>query len=135
MAVTHFIAPMLCERLTNLSRLTDRTYIAEPKLDGQRAQLYVHERRAVACYSRRGLDLLEHPGWHGSATSSGHSSRPSSMGKLVRGMGMRVSRPSSPRGNVSAGTWLLCSSVCSTWAARASSGNHGAIGGSAWRIC
>src|SRR5262245_52183862 len=62
MAVTQFIAPMLCERLTNLSRLADRTYIAEPKLDGQRAQLHVHERRAVACYSRRGLDLLEHPG-------------------------------------------------------------------------
>jgi len=35
MVVTRFIPPMLCERLSNLSRLADRTYIAEPKLDGQ----------------------------------------------------------------------------------------------------
>ena len=60
--VTKFIPPMLCERLTNVSRLADRGYIAEPKLDGRRAQLHVHEGRAVACYSRRGLDLLEHAG-------------------------------------------------------------------------
>jgi ATP-dependent DNA ligase len=53
---------MLCERLTNVSRLAERGYIAEPKLDGQRAQLHVHDGRAVACYSRRGLDLLEHAG-------------------------------------------------------------------------
>jgi len=53
---------MLCECLTSLSRLADRAYIAEPKLDGQRAQLHVHGERAVACYSRRGLDLLEHAG-------------------------------------------------------------------------
>ena len=57
-----FISPMLCERLTNLSRLADRSYIAEPKLDGQRAQLHIHQGRAVTCYSRRSLDLLEHPG-------------------------------------------------------------------------
>jgi ATP-dependent DNA ligase len=48
---------MLSERLTNVSRLADRGYIAEPKFDDQRAQLHVHERRAVACYSRRGPDL------------------------------------------------------------------------------
>jgi ATP-dependent DNA ligase len=31
---------MLCEeRLMNISRLVDQSYIAEPKLDGQRAQL------------------------------------------------------------------------------------------------
>src|SRR5262245_42888422 len=53
---------MLCERLTNPVRLADRRYIAEPKLDGQRAQLHVHGVRAIACYSRRGLDLLRHPG-------------------------------------------------------------------------
>src|SRR6516165_11613884 len=60
--MTSFIPPMLCERLTNLSRLADRGYIGEPKLDGQRAQLHIHQGRAAACYSRRGLDLLEHPG-------------------------------------------------------------------------
>src|SRR3989449_10751295 len=32
-----FIPPMLCERLTNPGRLKDRRYIAESKLDGQRA--------------------------------------------------------------------------------------------------
>jgi ATP-dependent DNA ligase len=53
---------MLCERLTNPARLADRGYIAEPQLDGQRAQLHVHQGRAVGCFSRRGLDLLEHPG-------------------------------------------------------------------------
>jgi ATP-dependent DNA ligase len=53
---------MLCERLTNPTRLAERAYIAEPKLDGQRAQLHIREGQAVACYSRRGLDLLEHAG-------------------------------------------------------------------------
>jgi len=62
MAVASFISPMLCERLTNPARLADRAYIAEPKLDGQRAQLHVEGWRAIACYSRRGLDLLEHAG-------------------------------------------------------------------------
>ena len=53
---------MLCERLTDPRRLADRHYIAEPKLDGQRAQLHIHQGEAVACFSRRGLDLLRHPG-------------------------------------------------------------------------
>lgn len=43
-------------------RLADRRYIAEPKLDGQRAQLHVQHGQVVACFSRRGLDLLHHPG-------------------------------------------------------------------------
>jgi DNA ligase-1 len=53
---------MLCERLTDPARLSDRRYLAEPKLDGQRAQLHVVRRSAVACYSRRGEDLLQHAG-------------------------------------------------------------------------
>jgi ATP-dependent DNA ligase len=53
---------MLCERLTTPAHLEDRRYIAEPKLDGQRAQLHIHQGRAIACYSRRSLDLLEHAG-------------------------------------------------------------------------
>src|SRR5262245_12192777 len=53
---------MLCERLSDPARPQDRRYIAEPKLDGQRAQLHVRQGRAVACYSRRGLDLLQHAG-------------------------------------------------------------------------
>ena len=53
---------MLCERLKDLSRLADRTCIAEPKFDGQRARLHTHQHEAVACFSRRVLDLLRHPG-------------------------------------------------------------------------
>ena len=53
---------MLCERLTDPRRLADSRYIAEPKLDGQRAQLHVDRGKAVACYSRKGRDLLRHPG-------------------------------------------------------------------------
>jgi hypothetical protein len=34
---------MLCERLTTLSRLAARAYIAEPKLAGQWAPLYIHQ--------------------------------------------------------------------------------------------
>jgi hypothetical protein len=37
------ITPMLCERLTTLSRLAARAYIAEPKLAGQWAPLYIHQ--------------------------------------------------------------------------------------------
>ena len=73
--VTKFIPPMLCERLTNVSRLADRGYIAEPKLDGRRAQLHVHEGRAVACYSRRGLDLLEHAGMAWLVDTGGQSTQ------------------------------------------------------------
>jgi ATP-dependent DNA ligase len=35
--VAIFIPPMLCERLSDPGRLAERHYIAEPKLDGQRA--------------------------------------------------------------------------------------------------
>jgi ATP-dependent DNA ligase len=36
--------------------------VAEPKLDGQRAQVHIREGRTVACYWRPGRDLLHHPG-------------------------------------------------------------------------
>src|SRR5262249_58485626 len=54
--------PMLCSGLERLERLTERRYIAEPKLDGQRAQVHISEGRVIACYSRRGRDLLRHAG-------------------------------------------------------------------------
>jgi len=57
-----FIPPMLCSRLENQAGLADRRYIAEPNIDGQRAQVHAGEGRAVACYSRPGHDLLRHPG-------------------------------------------------------------------------
>ena len=47
-----FIPPMLCSRLERLERLTERRYIAEPKLDGQRARVHIREGRTVACYRR-----------------------------------------------------------------------------------
>jgi len=54
---------MLCERLDEIGKLgPKRHFIAEPKLDGQRAQLHIAKRRAVACYGRLGHDLLRHPG-------------------------------------------------------------------------
>ena len=46
-----FIPPMLATRLEDPRRLADARYIAEPKLDGQRAQEHVSERRIVACCS------------------------------------------------------------------------------------
>src|SRR5262245_10177575 len=58
-----FIPPMLATRLTDSRRLEDPRYVAEPKLDGQRAQLHVRGGRVVACYSRPGLDLLRHAGF------------------------------------------------------------------------
>jgi ATP-dependent DNA ligase len=53
---------MLCSRLENPSVLGNRRYVAEPKLDGQRAQVHVRDARTVACYSPPGRDLLRHPG-------------------------------------------------------------------------
>ena len=55
-------AVVLCSRLEHLERLTERVYIAEPKLDGQRAQIHIRDGRTVACYSRPGRDLLRHAG-------------------------------------------------------------------------
>jgi hypothetical protein len=57
-----FIPPMLCEVLRNPARLDDPRYVAEPKFDGQRAQLHVAGVRTVAAFSRRALDLHRHPG-------------------------------------------------------------------------
>jgi bifunctional non-homologous end joining protein LigD len=42
--------------------LDDRRYVAEPKFDGQRAQVHVAGGRTVAAYSRRRLDLLRDAG-------------------------------------------------------------------------
>ena len=57
-----FIPPMLSEVLRDPARLEDSRYIAEPKFDGQRAQIHVGGGRTVAAFSRRRLDLLRHPG-------------------------------------------------------------------------
>jgi ATP-dependent DNA ligase len=53
---------MLCEVLRDPARLDDPRYVAEPKFDGQRAQVHVAGGRTIAAYSRRNLDLLRHAG-------------------------------------------------------------------------
>jgi ATP-dependent DNA ligase len=57
-----FIPPMLSEILRDPTRLEDSRYVAEPKCDGQRAQIHVTGGRTVAAFSRRRLDLLRHSG-------------------------------------------------------------------------
>jgi len=44
-------------------KLNEHRYIAEPKLDGQRAQVHIRNGRTVACYSRPGRDVLRHAGY------------------------------------------------------------------------
>ena len=57
-----FIPPMLATRLEDPTRLGDTRYVAEPKLDGQRAQVHVRGYRTVHCFSRPGRELLRHAG-------------------------------------------------------------------------
>jgi ATP-dependent DNA ligase len=57
-----FIPPMLCTSLRDPSMLGDPCYVAEPKFDGQRAQVHVADGRTVSAYSRRALPLLRHAG-------------------------------------------------------------------------
>jgi bifunctional non-homologous end joining protein LigD len=53
---------MVASRLTDERLLADPRYIAEPKLDGQRAQVHIEGGRTVACYSRPGRELIALPG-------------------------------------------------------------------------
>jgi ATP-dependent DNA ligase len=57
-----FIRPMLCTTLRDPAHLGDPRYVAEPKFDGQRAQIHVANGHAVAAYSRPGRSLLAHAG-------------------------------------------------------------------------
>src|SRR5262245_10906994 len=57
-----FIPPMLCSSLRDLSRLADPRYAAEPKLDGQRAQIHIAAGRTVSAFSRPGHSLLTYAG-------------------------------------------------------------------------
>ena len=43
-------------------RLADARYSAEPKLDGQRAQLHVRDHRTIHAFSRPGRELITLPG-------------------------------------------------------------------------
>ncbi len=53
---------MLTSRLESPAQLAGRSLIAEPKLDGQRAQIHVADGRTTHCYSRPGRELLRHAG-------------------------------------------------------------------------
>jgi bifunctional non-homologous end joining protein LigD len=57
-----FIPPMLATGLTDPARIASGRYIAEPKLDGQRAQVHVHRGRTAHVYSRPGREILTHAG-------------------------------------------------------------------------
>jgi ATP-dependent DNA ligase len=57
-----FIAPMLATLLADPSRVAGRRLVAEPKLDGQRAQLHIRSGRSIHCFSRSGRELLRHAG-------------------------------------------------------------------------
>ena len=57
---------MLCERLTNVSKLADRGYIAEPKLDGQRAQLMSTRARQSPATADVASTSWSTPVWRGS---------------------------------------------------------------------
>jgi ATP-dependent DNA ligase len=48
LSMSVFISPMLTSRLTDAAMLADPRYVAEPKLDGQRAQVHVERGRTVA---------------------------------------------------------------------------------------
>jgi ATP-dependent DNA ligase len=56
------IPPMLATHLEDARRLTDPRYIAEPKLDGQRAQVHVRDHRTIHVFSRPGRELIRLPG-------------------------------------------------------------------------
>ena len=60
--MSSFIFPMLATRLEDPRRLADARYSAEPKLDGQRAQLHVRDHRTVHAFSRPGRELIRLPG-------------------------------------------------------------------------
>lgn len=81
---------MLCSRLENPSVLTDRRYVAEPKLDGQRAQVHISDGRTVACYSRPVAICCGIRAWPGSGRSPGLSRLRCSTVKPVRAMATRV---------------------------------------------
>src|SRR5512132_1572949 len=53
---------MLATRLEDPRRLADARYSAEPKLDGQRAQLHVRDHRTAHAFSRPGRELITLPG-------------------------------------------------------------------------
>ena len=53
---------MLATRLEDPRRLANPPYRAEPKLDGQRAQLHGRDQRTVHAFSRPGRELIRLPG-------------------------------------------------------------------------
>ena len=57
-----FNPPMLATGVENPPRLADARYIAEPKLDGQRAQIHVRGYRTAHVFSRPGRELVRLPG-------------------------------------------------------------------------
>src|SRR5262245_57355406 len=95
---------MLCERLTDPARLGDRRYVAEPKLDGQRAQFT--SRAAAPSRATAGPVWIfcGTPEWCGSARSCGPSTPRCWTARRARVTATRGSRPCSPSGSAPAET-------------------------------
>jgi hypothetical protein len=66
---------MLASRLEDPRRLADPRYSAEPELDGQRAQVHVHDHRTVHAFSHPGRGLIRLQGAPGCSNSTGPSRR------------------------------------------------------------
>src|SRR5262245_29867522 len=111
-----FIPPMLSSRLTDQRLLADPRYIAEPKLDGQRAQLHIDGGRVVggrtsgdgalrlvscaACvYDRKDRRAPWHSaeGWRSDGVANGYTAPPSSHFRRLppagRGLSAAPARP------------------------------------------
>ena len=129
-----FIPPMLATRLEDLRRLADPRYSAEPKLDGQRAQIHVREHRMVYAFSRPGRELIRLPGlawlreirWPVAAAVLAARGWPATAA--------RASRRCSRRGTALVAPWPSRHSTCSRWTAWASWASRGRPGGSGSKI-
>jgi hypothetical protein len=73
--VTSFIPLMLCERLTNVSRLADRAYTAEPKLDHAAQKVRVYAVDEGQYFSRHRPRIVD-GGWRSYIPSSFCAARP-----------------------------------------------------------
>jgi hypothetical protein len=126
---------MLATRLTGLTRLADPRYTAEPKLDGQRAQIHVRGGRAVGCYSRPGRDLLRHPGFVWLRDLTWPVDAAVFDGEACAGDGHEGIQAVFTDATGSAGTGRFASSMCWSYIGGRSWVSPGAIARSAWRTC
>ena len=129
-----FIPPMLATRLEDPRPLADPKYVAEPKLDGQRAQLHVREHRTVHAYSRPGRELIRLPGLAWSREIRWPVAAAALDGEAVAGDGSEGIQAVSRRARDRGARWPSPHSMSSRWAGTASWRSCGQPGASASRI-